>query len=182
MNGCMDALFAPQLEPRDCGSPPPLMSTPSRFNPPTEDDLREFLDLSIDMLCIAGVNGYFKHLNPAWERTLGYSKEELLSRPYVDFVHPEEREAAIADVTGDFVYCRLMQSEAEIETGYAPTALDTWSQRAREWAAGREPQDLPRIASPAKSSSERDVFVYFINGAKERAPAAAMALLDRLGV
>jgi PAS domain S-box-containing protein len=73
------------------------MSTASRFNPPTEDDLREFLDLSIDMLCIAGVDGYFKHLNPAWERTLGYSKEELLSRPYVDFVHPEDREAAIAE-------------------------------------------------------------------------------------
>ena len=73
------------------------MSTASRFNPPTEDDLREFLDLSIDMLCIAGIDGYFKHLNPAWERTLGYSKEELLSRPYVDFVHPEDREAAIAE-------------------------------------------------------------------------------------
>jgi PAS domain S-box-containing protein len=76
---------------------PGLMSTASRFNPPTEDDLREFLDLSIDMLCIAGIDGYFKHLNPAWERTLGYKKEELLSRPYVDFVHPEDREAAIAE-------------------------------------------------------------------------------------
>ena len=73
------------------------MSITSGFNPPTEDDLREFLDLSIDMLCIAGVDGYFKHLNPAWEKTLGYSKEELLSRPYVDFVHPEDREATIAE-------------------------------------------------------------------------------------
>jgi len=87
---------------------------------------------------------------------------------------------SIADVTGDFVYARLMQSEAGIATGYAPTALDTWAQRARAWAAGREPADLARIASPAKASGERDVFVYFINGAKERAPAAAMALLDRL--
>jgi PAS domain S-box-containing protein len=73
------------------------MITSPRFNPPTEDDLREFLDLSIDMLCIAGVDGYFKHLNPAWEKTLGYSQEELLSRPYVDFVHPEDREATIAE-------------------------------------------------------------------------------------
>jgi PAS domain S-box-containing protein len=73
------------------------MSSTPRFNPPTEDDLREFLDVSIDMLCIAGVDGYFKHLNPAWEKTLGYSQEELLSHPYVDFVHPEDRKATIAE-------------------------------------------------------------------------------------
>jgi PAS domain S-box-containing protein len=97
--GCKDASFAPQLKPRPgfCVNPWGLMITSPRFNPPTEDDLREFLDLSIDMLCIAGVDGYFKHLNPAWEKTLGYSQEELLSRPFVDFVHPEDREATIAE-------------------------------------------------------------------------------------
>ena len=86
---------------------------------------------------------------------------------------------SFADVTSDFVYARLRCSEAKHATGYAPAALDAWARRAREWARGNEPDDLPRVAPPS-NSGERDVFVYFINGAKERAPAAAMALLDRL--
>lgn len=87
---------------------------------------------------------------------------------------------SFADATGDFVYARLMQSETDITTGYTPAALDAWARRAREWAAGGEPADLPRIVAPSTPAGERDVFIYFINGAKERAPAAAMALLDRL--
>ena len=86
---------------------------------------------------------------------------------------------SFADVTGDFVNARLRCSEAKQATGYAPAALDAWARRAHEWSRGSEPDDLPRVAPPS-NSGERDVFVYFINGAKERAPAAAMALLDRL--
>ena len=63
---------------------------------PGSDDLREFFELSLSLWCIAGTDGYFKHLNPAWESTFGYSREELLSRPYLDFVHPDDREATIA--------------------------------------------------------------------------------------
>ena len=51
-----------------------------------------FFDLSIDMLTIAHFSGYFKRLNPAWERTLGFSREELQSTPMFDFVHPDDRE------------------------------------------------------------------------------------------
>jgi PAS domain S-box-containing protein len=54
-----------------------------------------FIDLSIDLLCIAHFSGYFRRLNPAWERTLGFSREELQSKPLFDFVHPEDRERTL---------------------------------------------------------------------------------------
>jgi uncharacterized protein YecE (DUF72 family) len=87
---------------------------------------------------------------------------------------------SFADLTADFVYVRLMCSDARLEAGYPPKALDEWVGRLRQWAAGDEPADLPRSDEGPAPKRAREVFVYFINGAKERAPAAAMALLKRL--
>lgn len=89
---------------------------------------------------------------------------------------------SFADVTADFVYARLMRSRSEIATGYPDTELQRWAERAREWAGGGEPDDLPRIENGTRAATmRRDVFVYFISAAKERNPAAAMALLHKLG-
>ncbi|MGZ5271273.1 MAG: DUF72 domain-containing protein [Ramlibacter sp.] len=71
----------------------------------------------------------------------------------------------IADPQAPFAYLRLMRSESERPTGYAPEALDGWVRGARAWRDGPPP---------------RDAFVFFINGAKERAPAAAVEFLSRL--
>ena len=61
------------------------------------DDLQErFFALSIDLLCFLDFSGYFKRLNPAWERTLGFSLEELMSRPFIEFVHPDDRARTLA--------------------------------------------------------------------------------------
>jgi len=88
---------------------------------------------------------------------------------------------SFADLTGDFVYARLMRSRASERSGYPGQELDAWAQRAQSWANGGEPDDLPRVAPDAPTpAASRDVFLYFISSAKARNPAAAMALLQRL--
>ena len=76
----------------------------------------------------------------------------------------------IADPTASFVYARIMGTRTDEAAGYAPAELDAWASRAAAWAGGA-----------AAEGVARDVFLYVIGGAKERNPAAAMALLDRLG-
>lgn len=93
-----------------------------------------------------------------------------------------ERFPSIGDVTADFVYARLMRSQAELEHGYATAALDVIATTAREWAQGLQPGNVPRVGGEAAVPAQpRDVYVFFINGAKEKAPAAALALRERLG-
>lgn len=107
---------------------------------------------------------------------------ELLRAYGVGVVFTDKEEfPQIADVTAPFVYARLQRSAEDVPTGYAAAALDRWAERARVWAAGGEPEDLDRIAGSERGPPKpRDVFVYMINGFKPKAPAAAMALIERL--
>jgi PAS domain S-box-containing protein len=56
-----------------------------------------FIDLSVDMFCIAGFDGYFKSLNPSWEKVLGFTTEELKAKPYSEFIHVDDRRATAAE-------------------------------------------------------------------------------------
>ncbi len=85
----------------------------------------------------------------------------------------------IGDVTADFVYARLMRAKADVVTGYSTKDIATWMARAHALAAGDTIEALGPVAKPLPKQ-KRDAFVFFINGAKERAPAAARAMLENL--
>ena len=87
---------------------------------------------------------------------------------------------SIGDVTADFTYARLVRAQASLKTGYPAPALDAWAKVACTFARGSEPTEFPRVTSSKLKSAPRDMFIFFINGAKERAPGAACALIERL--
>lgn len=87
----------------------------------------------------------------------------------------------LADVTSDFVYCRLHGSEELYASGYDDAALDRWADRVVAWAAGGEPKDAERVVErAARKRTRRDVFVFFDNDAKVRAPYDALGLMAQV--
>jgi uncharacterized protein YecE (DUF72 family) len=92
----------------------------------------------------------------------------------------------MADLTGKFVYARLQRGKDTVTTAYPAKEIAGWASRLRAWAAGTEPDDLPRVTqqTPGKKSARevfaREVFAYVIHEGKIRAPAGAMALIERI--
>jgi uncharacterized protein YecE (DUF72 family) len=114
--------------------------------------------------------------SPAFIDLLRRHKTALVCADTVDW-------PLLMDVTADFVYCRLHGSEQLYVSGYDAGALDRWAARVRAWARGSEPPDATRAGEPARPrKSGRDVFVFFDNDAKVRAPFDATGLAQRLGV
>lgn len=87
----------------------------------------------------------------------------------------------LMDVTSDFVYCRLHGSEELYRSGYDASALDRWARRAKAWASGRRPPDGRLAGPPERKVVTRDVFMFFDNTDKLRAPGDALGLMRRLG-
>ena len=88
---------------------------------------------------------------------------------------------SIADITGDVVYARLQRGDDKLPAAYPPKALDAWAKRAEVWAKGGVPKDLSLVdTARTHATKPRDTFIYFIHEGKLHAPAAAMALIERL--
>ena len=89
---------------------------------------------------------------------------------------------SLADATGNFIYARLQKGKDSIPTAYPPKEIAAWADRLQTWARGEAPVDLPQAdpAHPPQMAAPRDVFAYVIHEGKIRAPAAAMALIERL--
>ena len=88
----------------------------------------------------------------------------------------------LEDVTGDFMYLRLHGDKELYASGYTEAALDRWAQRIRAWSAGREPRDAQRVAGVAKTAAARDIYCYFDNDVKVRAPFDADRLMQKLRI
>lgn len=87
---------------------------------------------------------------------------------------------SFADLGADFVYARLMRSQARLTQGYPAPAMAQWAQRVQAWRRGEDVAELPHVAKPLPKGKPREVYVFFISAAKERNPAAAMALMRAL--
>lgn len=86
------------------------------------------------------------------------------------------------DVTASFLYLRLHGAEETYASGYDEASLDRWARKTRSWLAGREPRDSARVGARAAPRAGRDVYIFFDNDAKVRAPLDALSLAGRLGV
>jgi uncharacterized protein YecE (DUF72 family) len=93
----------------------------------------------------------------------------------------DSRYPQIADATAPFVYARIMGTKEAAASGYSDAALDLWAARARAWASGAAVEGLDYVEGPRADGKARDVYLYVISGHKVRNPAAAMALIRRLG-
>jgi uncharacterized protein YecE (DUF72 family) len=144
-----------------------------------QSDFGKFLDHLPRELDGRNLNHVVEVRHPSF-RTPEFIK--LLRESGVGAVFTEAEDSpSIADFTGDVVYARLQRGDDAIPTAYPLKALDEWAVRARTWAIGGIPDDLPLVDATHKTETKpRDVFVYFIHEGKLRAPAAAMALIERL--
>ena len=144
-----------------------------------EQDIRAFLELLPHEVAGRPISHVLEVRHQSFSAPAFIALMRQFSVP-VAFAHASNY-PAIPDTTGTFVYARLQRCVDAEPAGYPSAELETWAARFRSWSVGTTPQDLqPVDASTTAAALPRPCFVYFISGAKVRAPAAAVSLLERL--
>jgi len=156
----------------------PVLWQFSPFKQFDEADFARFLALLPKQLDGLKLNHVVEVRHPSFEtpRFLELLRDSGVAAAYTD----AETWPNIADLSGEIVYARLQRGDDTLDAAYPPAELDAWAARAKLWAQGEAPQDLPLLAAATPKPRPRDVFIYFIHEGKLKAPAAAMALIDRL--
>jgi PAS domain S-box-containing protein len=112
-----------------------------------QQEVQRFFDLSLDMLCIAGFDGFFKRVNPAWVKSLGFTTAQMLEKPFIEFVHPDDRAMTIEEAT------RLSKGEETISFLNRYVCADG-SYRWLLWNASGDP-NRERIYATARDVTDK---------------------------
>jgi PAS domain S-box-containing protein len=128
------------------------------------------LEVSQDMICIAGMDGYFKYLNPAWEKNLGYAGEELLSKKFLDFVHPDDRDKTMRE----FESLAAGNQTVDFENRYIHR---DGSFRHLSWKATPLP-DEERVYAVGRDITERKHIEISLQKSREKAEALTANLIS----
>lgn len=124
------------------------VSKQDEHRPPNPHDLEQLFNLSLDMLCVAGTDAYFKHVNPAFAKTLGWSPEELYSRPFLDFIHQDDLAETVSEVQ------KLSQGRDTVYFENRYRCKDgSWKQLA--WTCPAPPEGSTYLYAVARDITER---------------------------
>jgi PAS domain S-box-containing protein len=112
-------------------------------------EVTELLDLALDLICVAGLDGYFKWVNKAWTDVLGYTKEELVTQPWINLVHPDDQDATIAEATKVFQGYKTMRFRNRCRSKSGSFHWIVWTAAAPAdgqffYATGRDVTDTKR--------------------------------------
>ena len=134
----------------------------------TREELDRYFTLSLDLLCIAGADGYFKRLNPAWEKVLGYSIDELMTRPYLDFIHPADHQATIqeAEKLGKGLNTISFENRYRCKDGsyrWFLWSATPFTQKQLIYAMARDVTELKRAEQALRLSEEQNRLLFESN-------------------
>ena len=191
-NGMLE--LGPKLGPILWQFPERQKFEPERFEPffemlPRDTDEARKIARKHDQR-VAGRTSFKRFRNQALRHALEIRSDTFAAPEFIRLLRKHRIALVVADtvdwpllmdVAADFMYVRLHGSIELYHSGYDADALDTWARRVAAWAHGGEPKDAIRvIAKPGPKRAKRDVFVYFDNDAKVRAPFDAQGLRERV--